>query len=101
LGIARAGCQLPRLGVMRPAVTDGTTELTPEIKPWIAGIHAYGPGRSTPGDGRVLAKLSANENPLGTGEAALAARAAAVMPSLYLGPDSTELREALGTLPRT
>ena len=83
---------------MRPAVTDGTTELTPEIKPWIAGIHAYVPGRSTAGDGRVLAKLSANENPLGTGEAALAARAAAVMPSLYPDPDSTALREALGRL---
>lgn len=83
---------------MRPAVTDGTAELTPEIKPWIAAIHAYVPGRSTSTDGRALAKLSANENPLGTSEAALAARAAAVMPSLYPDPDSIALREALGRL---
>jgi len=83
---------------MRPAVTDGTAKLTPEIKPWIAAIHAYVPGRSTSADGRVLAKLSANENPLGTSEAALAARAAAVVPSLYPDPDSTALREALGRL---
>jgi histidinol-phosphate aminotransferase len=83
---------------MRPAEPDGTAELPPEIKPWIAGIHAYVPGRSTAADGRVLAKLSANENPLGTGEAALAAREAAVMPSLYPDPDSTALREALGGL---
>ena len=83
---------------MRPAVTDGTAELTPEIKPWIAAIHAYVPGRSTAADGRVLAKLSANENPLGTSPAALAARGAAVMPSLYPDPDSAVLREALGTL---
>jgi len=83
---------------MRPAVTDRTAELTPQIKPWIAAIHAYVPGRSTAIDGRALAKLSANENPLGTSEAALAARAAAVMPSLYPDPDSTALREALGRL---
>jgi histidinol-phosphate aminotransferase len=83
---------------MRPAVTDGTAELTPEIKPWIAAIHAYVPGRSTAADGRPLAKLSANENPLGTSTAALAARAAADRPSLYPDPDSVALREALGAL---
>ena len=83
---------------MRPAVTDGTAELTPEIKPWIAAIHAYVPGRSMSADGRALAKLSANENPLGTSAAALAARGEAVMPSLYPDPDSCALREALGAL---
>ncbi|HEY6816833.1 MAG TPA: histidinol-phosphate transaminase [Croceibacterium sp.] len=71
---------------------------TPQVKPWIAAIHAYVPGKSKAADGRPLAKLSANENPLGTSEAALAARAAAVKPSLYPDPDSTALRAALGRL---
>jgi histidinol-phosphate aminotransferase len=81
---------------MRPAVTDSTPTAKPQIKPWIAAIHAYIPGKSKAADGRPLAKLSANENPLGTSQAALAARATAVMPSLYPDPDSTALREALG-----
>ncbi len=66
------------------------------MKPWIAAIHAYVPGRSTGTDGRPLVKLSANENPLGTSPLALAARSKAVAPSLYPDPDSTELRMALG-----
>ncbi len=72
--------------------------MKPEMKPWIAAIHAYVPGRSKGAGGRELVKLSANENPLGTSEAALAARAEAVKPSLYPDPDSTALREALGSL---
>ena len=83
---------------MRPPVTDSTPTAKPQIKPWIAAIHAYIPGKSKAADGRPLAKLSANENPLGTSKAALAARAAAVMPSLYPDPDSMVLREALGGL---
>lgn len=71
-----------------------TTTAGPEPKPWIAAIHAYVPGRSTGADGRRLIKLSANENPLGTSPAALAARAQA--PALYPDPDSTALREAIG-----
>ncbi|WEK48306.1 MAG: histidinol-phosphate transaminase [Candidatus Andeanibacterium colombiense] len=67
----------------------------PTPKPWIAAIHAYVPGKSRSADGRELVKLSANENPLGTSAAALAARARAVVPSLYPDPDSTALREAL------
>ena len=70
----------------------------PEPKPWIAAIHAYVPGRSAGSDGRPLVKLSANENPLGTSRAALAARSTAVAPSLYPDPDSTALRAALGAL---
>lgn len=65
-------------------------------KPWIADIHAYVPGKSAGADGRPLIKLSANENPLGTSPAALAARAQAVAPSLYPDPDSNALRAALG-----
>jgi histidinol-phosphate aminotransferase len=68
------------------------------MKPWIEAIHAYVPGRSKAADGRELVKLSANENPLGTSERALAARAAAAVPSLYPDPDSTALREAIGAL---
>ncbi len=70
----------------------------PQPKPWIAEIHAYVPGKSAGDDGRPLIKLSANENPLGTSPAALAARSSAVAPSLYPDPDSTALRSALGAL---
>lgn len=69
---------------------------TLQPKPWIQEIHAYVPGKSAGADGRPLVKLSANENPLGTSPAALAARDHAVMPSLYPDPDSTALRTALG-----
>ena len=70
----------------------------PQPKPWIAKIHAYVPGKSAGADGRPLIKLSANENPLGTSPAALAARDKAVAPSLYPDPDSNALRAALGRL---
>src|SRR5262245_19511638 len=70
----------------------------PRPKPWIAAIHAYVPGKSAGADGRPLIKLSANENPLGTSPAALAAREAAIAPSLYPDPDSNALRRALGEL---
>jgi histidinol-phosphate aminotransferase len=83
---------------MRAPVTDSPPTARPQPKPWIAAIHAYVPGKSRAADGRPLAKLSANENPLGTSEAALAARAAAAIPSLYPDPDSTALRDALGAL---
>ncbi|SFG38362.1 histidinol-phosphate aminotransferase [Novosphingobium sp. CF614] len=66
----------------------------PTPKPWIEAIHAYVPGKSKGKDGRPLIKLSANENPLGTSEAALAAKAQA--PSLYPDPDSTALRAEIG-----
>jgi histidinol-phosphate aminotransferase len=70
----------------------------PQPKPWIAAIHAYVPGKSAGADGRPLVKLSANENPLGTSPAALAARETAIVPSLYPDPDSKALRQALGDL---
>ncbi|MGE3692568.1 MAG: histidinol-phosphate transaminase [Novosphingobium sp.] len=70
----------------------------PKPKSWIEAIHAYVPGKSAGKDGRVLIKLSANENPLGTSPKALAAREAAAIPSLYPDPDSTALRKALGKL---
>jgi len=68
----------------------------PQMKPWIAGIHAYVPGKSAGTDGRPLIKLSANENPLGTSPAALAAKAQADEPSRYPDPDAVALRATLG-----
>jgi histidinol-phosphate aminotransferase len=70
----------------------------PQPKPWITGIHAYVPGKSTGADGRELIKLSANENPLGTSPQALAARHGAGEPARYPDPDSKDLRTALGAL---
>jgi histidinol-phosphate aminotransferase len=48
----------------------------PIPKPWIMDIAPYVPGRSTTDDGRKVAKLSSNENALGTSDAARAAFAA-------------------------
>jgi histidinol-phosphate aminotransferase len=76
-----------------PAMTDA-----PVPKPWIEAIHAYVPGKSAGADGKKLIKLSANENPLGTSPAALAAASQAAIPSLYPDPGSTALREAIGAL---
>lgn len=70
----------------------------PQPKSWIASIHAYVPGKSAGADGRPLIKLSANENPLGTSEKALEARAAAAKASLYPDPDSKALRAAIGAV---
>src|SRR5690606_23720631 len=72
-----AGCQLSALAAMRPPVNQRAPATKPAMKPWIEAIQAYVPGGSKAADGRVLVKLSANENPLGTSGAALAARAQA------------------------
>lgn len=64
--------------------------------PWVMDIAPYVPGRAKGDDGRVLVKLSANENPLGTGEAARAAfMAAADDLTRYPDPGAAELREAI------
>ena len=83
---------------MRAPVNARGPQTQPAMKPWIEAIHAYVPGRSKAADGRELVKLSANENPLGTSAAALAARNAAPPPSRYPDPESTELRAAIGRL---
>jgi len=75
-----------------------TPRSAPIPKPWISEIHAYVPGKSAGADGRPLIKLSANENPLGSSPAALAAKADAVEPCRYPDPDSNALRAALGAL---
>jgi histidinol-phosphate aminotransferase len=69
----------------------------PIAKPWINAIHAYTPGKAKSDDGRVLIKLSANENPLGCSpdaEAALVEARSTL--ARYPDPASTALREALG-----
>lgn len=70
----------------------------PQPKPWIEAIHAYVPGKSAGADGNKLIKLSANENPLGTSPAALAAASKAAIPSLYPDPGCAALRDAIGAL---
>jgi len=69
----------------------------PVPKPWILGIAPYVPGRSTTDSGKQAAKLSSNENPFGTPEAARAAFDSA-RGELERYPDAaaTELRQALG-----
>jgi histidinol-phosphate aminotransferase len=60
------------------------------------GISPYVPGTSSADDGRPLIKLSANENPLGTGDAARAAMAAGIADlATYPDPGATRLREAI------
>ncbi|NJS14986.1 MAG: histidinol-phosphate transaminase [Sphingopyxis sp.] len=72
------------------------TALAPAPKPWIMGIAPYVPGKATSDDGRPLAKLSANENPLGTGAAARAAFIAAADDlTRYPDPGAAELRAAI------
>jgi histidinol-phosphate aminotransferase len=68
----------------------------PQPKPWIMEIAPYVPGRATTDDGRKAAKLSSNENPLGTSKEASAAFAAEKA-HLERYPDASaaELREAI------
>ncbi len=68
----------------------------PTPKDWIAAIHPYVPGKSTTDSGAKAAKLSSNENPLGTSEKARAAFAAQAG-GLERYPDggATALREAI------
>lgn len=68
----------------------------PVPKPWIMAIAPYVPGRATTDDGRKVAKLSSNENPFGTPEAARIAYAEAAS-TLERYPDASaaDLRAAL------
>jgi histidinol-phosphate aminotransferase len=68
----------------------------PVPKQWIMDIAPYIPGRSTTDDGRKVAKLSSNENPLGTSDAARAAFAAhAGNLERYPDASAADLREAI------
>jgi histidinol-phosphate aminotransferase len=68
----------------------------PTPKDWIAAIHPYIPGKSTTGSGIKAAKLSSNENPLGTSDRARAAFAAqAGQLERYPDGGATALRAAI------
>jgi histidinol-phosphate aminotransferase len=71
------------------------TLFAPEPKDWVMAIAPYVPGRATGDDGRPLAKLSANENPLGQSPKAREAFIAAADMARYPDPGATALREAL------
>ncbi|RJY10361.1 histidinol-phosphate transaminase [Aurantiacibacter aquimixticola] len=68
------------------------------MKPYVAKIHAYVPGKAKASDGRQLIKLSANENPLGCSPLAMQALGLAGAPAFYPDPGATRLREAIGAL---
>ncbi|MBA4044302.1 MAG: histidinol-phosphate transaminase [Erythrobacter sp.] len=70
----------------------------PQPKPWIEAIHAYVPGKSKSASGQPLTKLSANENPLGSSPAALAALAEAHVAADYPDPDARMLREKIAAV---
>ena len=71
----------------------------PAPKEWILGISPYVPGKAAADDGRPLIKLSANENPLGTGEAARAALMSATADlATYPDPGATKMREAIAAV---
>ncbi|WP_051083442.1 histidinol-phosphate transaminase [Sphingomonas sp. Mn802worker] len=80
---------------MTDTATD-TRPTAPAPKQWVMGIAPYIPGRSTTDDGRTVAKLSSNENPLGTSPAARAAYASAA-DTLERYPDASAapVREAI------
>jgi histidinol-phosphate aminotransferase len=71
----------------------------PAPKEWILGISPYVPGKAAADDGRPLVKLSANENPLGTSDAARAALVAATADlATYPDPGAAKMREAIAAL---
>ncbi|GAO40208.1 histidinol-phosphate aminotransferase [Sphingomonas changbaiensis NBRC 104936] len=73
--------------------------LAPAPKPWIMEIAPYVPGRATTDDGRKVAKLSSNENPLGTSaEAKEAFRSAADSLERYPDASGTIVREAIAEM---
>ena len=84
---------------LAPHTDTATTQDAPVAKPWIMAIAPYVPGRSTTDDGRKVAKLSSNENPLGTSPAARAAFASADH-ELERYPDAggTIVREAIAAM---
>lgn len=68
----------------------------PRPKDWISAIAPYVPGRSTTDDGRKVAKLSSNENPLGTSEHAEAAfQAGGANLSRYPDAGAAALRQTI------
>jgi histidinol-phosphate aminotransferase len=94
--VARSYVMAANVAIPRHPPLHARSMTGPTPKPWIMEIAPYVPGRSTTDDGRKVAKLSSNENPLGTSPRAREAFAAAAM-NLERYPDAgaTELRDAL------
>lgn len=68
----------------------------PVMKPWIAAMHAYVPGKAKADGVPVIAKLSSNENPWGPSPMAVAAMQQVLAEGhRYPDPASTALRAAL------
>ncbi len=77
-------------------MTDTGAQGGPQPKEWISAIAPYVPGKAADASGRPVIKLSANENPLGTGAAARAAFAEASADlATYPDPGATLLRQAI------
>ncbi|WP_353218476.1 histidinol-phosphate transaminase, partial [Sandarakinorhabdus sp.] len=77
--------------------TIAASPTAPQMKPWIAAMHAYVPGKANTGGAPVVAKLSSNENPWGPSPLAVAAMQDVVAQGhRYPDPASTALRGALG-----
>jgi histidinol-phosphate aminotransferase len=75
------------------------TNAAPEMKPWIAAMHAYVPGKAKIDGRTVVARLASNENPFGPSPKAVAAMQAVLADGhRYPDPASTGLREALAAL---
>ncbi|MEI6487204.1 MAG: histidinol-phosphate transaminase [Sphingomonadales bacterium] len=74
-----------------------STAAAPAMKPWIAAMHAYVPGKAKSDAVPVIAKLSSNENPWGPSPLAIAAMQAVIADGhRYPDPAATALRAALG-----
>jgi histidinol-phosphate aminotransferase len=71
----------------------------PPPKDYVMAIAPYVPGKSSAGNVAVRAKLSSNENALGTSAVAIAAfEAGCATLARYPDPSAADLRAALGTL---
>ena len=78
-------------------MTATNANAAPQMKPWIAAMHAYVPGKAAADGAPVIAKLSSNENPWGPSPKAVAAMQAVIAQGhRYPDPASTSLRAALG-----
>lgn len=72
------------------------TPAGPQMKPWIAAMHAYVPGKAKLAGRPVVARLASNENPFGPSPDAVAAMQAVLADGhRYPDPGSVALREAL------
>ncbi len=75
-----------------------TIPTAPVPNDWIMAIEPYVPGKSKTDDGRSVSKLSSNENPFGTSDAARTAFTSAVHDlERYPNSGAADLRQALAS----